>query len=479
VAGSPPDPYQLSADAVQAPPATIAGALRRIGPGLILAGSIVGTGELIATTNTGAKAGFTLLWLVLVSCFIKVFVQIELGRHTVSSGHTTLMAFRSLPGPGVLLVWWWLVMMLVTQTQMGAMVGGIGQAFHMAVPGAADRLAALLGGDSTGAGRWLAAHPETPWAALVAVATSAFLALGSYRTVEVGTTALVVAFTFITVGCVALLPAAGGTLAWSDIASGLQFKLPEVEGATVVAFAMFGITGVGASELVSYPYWCIEKGYARNVGPRDGSQAWVERGRGWMRVMFADAWVSMLVYTVATLAFYLLGAAVLHSHTDAKGLPGNVRGMLDTLSAMYEPVLGRTASRWFIVVGAFAVLYSTLFAATAANCRTLADFLRVNRLVTFHTPQRRTRLVRAFCVVFPLADFCLYLAMGNPPYMVQVGGFIQAVTLPMLATAAVFLRYRRTDRSLASGPVWDVLLWLSMLGLFATAAYGVWDSVLK
>ena len=30
----------------------------------------------------------------------------------------------------------------------------------------------------------------------------------------------------------------------------------------MTAFSMFGITGVGATELYSYPYWCLEKGYA-------------------------------------------------------------------------------------------------------------------------------------------------------------------------------------------------------------------------
>ena len=126
---------------IQEPPPSLRLALRKIGPGLILAGSIVGTGELIATTHVGAKAGFTLLWLVILSCFIKVFVKIELGRYAVSSGTTTLSAFRGLPGPGILLVWWWLVMMLVTQTQMGAMVGGVGEAINVALPGVSPWLA--------------------------------------------------------------------------------------------------------------------------------------------------------------------------------------------------------------------------------------------------------------------------------------------------------------------------------------------------
>jgi hypothetical protein len=64
--------------------------------------------------------------------------------------------------------------------------------------------------------------------------------------------------------------------------------------------------------------------------------------------------------------------------------------------------------------------------------------------------------------------------------MVTIGGAIQAITLPMIATAAVYLRYRRTDPRITSGKVWDALLWLSMLGMYVAAAallYGIWSKL--
>src|SRR5208282_6838645 len=118
------DLYALPKDAIQEPPHSLFAALRKIGPGLILAASIVGTGELINTTSLGAKAGFSLLWLIPLSCVIKVFVQVELGRYAITYGKTTLAAFDSLPGPraGVSwLCWLWLVMTLTTQAQIAAM----------------------------------------------------------------------------------------------------------------------------------------------------------------------------------------------------------------------------------------------------------------------------------------------------------------------------------------------------------------------
>ena len=138
------DLYALPADAIREPPRTIFRAIRQIGPGLILAASIVGTGELINTTGLGAQAGFLLLWLILLSCVIKVFVQIELGRYAITHGKTTLAAFDTLPGPRVgtsWICWLWLFMMLTTQAQIAAMEGTVGQAAHMAFPAASQAMA--------------------------------------------------------------------------------------------------------------------------------------------------------------------------------------------------------------------------------------------------------------------------------------------------------------------------------------------------
>src|SRR4051812_24429375 len=93
------DPYAMPPDNIVEPPQSLWAALRKIGPGIILAGSIVGSGELLLTTSLGAKWGFAFLWLILFSCVVKVFVQIELGRHAISSGKPTLGALNELPGP--------------------------------------------------------------------------------------------------------------------------------------------------------------------------------------------------------------------------------------------------------------------------------------------------------------------------------------------------------------------------------------------
>ena len=57
--------------------------------------------------------------------------------------------------------------------------------------------------------------------------------------------------------------------------------------------------------------------------------------------MQLDAWFSMVVFTVATVAFYLLGAAVLHP----QGLDPKGKEMIPTLSLMYLKPLEGTAWR--------------------------------------------------------------------------------------------------------------------------------------
>jgi Mn2+/Fe2+ NRAMP family transporter len=97
--------------------------LKRIGPGIILCASIVGSGELIATTTLGAQAGYVALWVILLSCFIKPAIQVEMARYTIGSGETGLEAVNRFPGPRWKVnwvVWAWAAMIAMTRFQIGA-----------------------------------------------------------------------------------------------------------------------------------------------------------------------------------------------------------------------------------------------------------------------------------------------------------------------------------------------------------------------
>ena len=467
------DPYALTDASIEAPPQSLWKALQKIGPGIILAGSIIGSGELLLTTSLGAEYGFIFLWLILFSCVVKVFVQVELGRYTISSGLPTLAALDALPGPRLgahWLVWWWFLMLVVTVFQLGAMVGGVAQALNLAFPRISQFvLPDLFAASVPGLAERIRSQPEHPWAVVTALVAIVLLLSGGYRRIERVTTFLVASVTFITVACVLMLPGMGYTVGWADLREGFSLDVLTLPAAAVAAaFGTFGITGVGASELYSYPYWCIEKGYARSTGRCNPSAEWAERARGWTRVLYLDAWVSMLVFTTATVSFYVLGATVLHR----QGLHPEKSQMIDTLSQMYVPTFGKWTKIAFLI-GVWAVLFKTLYVASASNSRLVADFLKLSGAVHYAEASDRAKWIRRGCVFFPILSLVLYLWWRDPRAMVVLGGFFQAVTLPIISGAAVYLRYRRTDPRLAPSRWSDACLWFAFLAITAVALYAI------
>jgi len=435
------------------------GISKHLGPGLIVTACIVGSGELIATPKVGADHGFSLLWFIVIGCIIKVFVQVELGRAAVAHGKTTLQLMNEMPGPRLIvswLVWCWLFMFVAVFFQLGGIVGGVAQVF------------AELNWVPKGKALFMSTDK---WVAIgVSVATVAILASGKYRTVERFSVYMVVFFTLSTVYALVMLQTSPAmtdyAITGAQNREGLQFKLPDDFS---TAFAAFGIIGVGATELIYYPYWCLEKGYSKNVGKKIDWPGWYERALGWMRVMRIDAWLSMVIYTSATCVFYLLGAAFLRE----TGLSED--GMIVDLSKMFAP-LGKSGFTIFLI-GAFVVLFSTLVSGTASNARLLADGLVLYEVKKVKNEAQWLVLVQKCCIAIPMVCGVLYCLMGSPVTMVLIGGVAQALMLPFLAGAALYYRYARMDKPLQPGMVWTVFLWISALAMGAVGIYQLIDKL--
>jgi len=473
------------------PPTSLGGILKQLGPGLIIAGSIVGSGELIATTLVGAKAGFVLLWLIIIGCLIKVFVQIEFGKYAIVNGRTTLDGMNEVPGPRFggprdrrvnWICWFWLIFIVVALAQVGGLIGGVGQAMSIQAPlteaGEAvnayqnEAIRAKLAGEPAADVEAPTSHDPVIWAAIITAVSIVLLVIGRYRLIQNVSTALVASFTFITIGNLVMLQSMPDwQVSWAEFRSGMSFILPEGAG-LATALAAFGIIGVGATELIQYPYWCLEKGYAKWTGKKDDSDEWARRAKGWIRVLKWDAWCSMVVYTFSTIAFYLLGAAILHRND----LTPEKADLVRTLSEMYVPVFGSWAQPVFLF-GAFAVLYSTFFVATASHARVLADAVRVFGVSAGGEKSFRF-WVRVFCATLPLLFLgCFAFISSNPEQLVLAGGFMGAMMLPLLGVTALYGRYRRGDDRLAPGPIWDAFLWLSVVGLFIAGGWALKTNV--
>ncbi len=442
------DLYGFHVEDEQAPPEGLWGTLRRIGPGLILSASIVGSGELIATTTLGAEVGYVALWIILLSCVLKPAVQAELGRYVIATGKTGLAAFNEVPGPRLKVgwvVWGWVIMTAMTRFQIGAMYGGVAQVMNQLIPEVS----------------------VTVWVFILLAITLALLLGGGYERIEKLATVKVCLFTMLTFLCALLLMRRPEYFSWKELVDGLTFRLPPNNG-LATAVAVFGITGVGASELFMYPYWCVEKGYARYAGKSDGSAAWRLRALGWIRVMHTDIVASMVIYTVATIAFYLLGAGILHG----MGLVPAANDMIPVLSRMYTETLGPWAL-WLFYAGAIATLYGTIFAATAADSRVLADLMRLAGVFPAGDYSARVKWRNRFVVLLTVLGAGLFLGVRSPVLMVKAGGVAQAMMLPVIAVSALYLRYRRLPREVLPKQWITVALWLASLAIiFMIVLYG-------
>ncbi|GAB2761355.1 Nramp family divalent metal transporter [Salinifilum aidingensis] len=448
------DPYIPTPEDAVEPPSGWRPSLRYLGPGLIVSASIVGSGELIATTALGAEAGFVLLWLVVLSTGVKVAVQAELARWTISTGKPALSGFNDVP-PRFGRIGWinvlWIVLALSKLIQVGGVVGGMALSLSVLMP---------VGGDP------LSTASLTFWTAVVVCGSAALLVTSGYRMIERGAFALVVLFSIGTIAIALGLPLTPFAYSGADVLGGLSLMLPV--GALGAAIAMFGLTGVGADEITFYTYWCLEKGYARWAGPPDGSAAWRRRARGWIRVMYKDVFLSWIIYTVATIGFYIMGAAVLHP----RGLVLEGNEMITTLSRMYTDVIGEGMSVAFLI-GAAAVLGSTLWASIPSWARMFTNLFATVGLLDWGNAHVRDRTVRAMTVVLPVLWGAAYLFVSEPVIMVQIGGVMTGIFLPAVVIATWYLRRTQVDPALHGGAWFNGLLLISSVAISLLGVYTV------
>jgi Mn2+/Fe2+ NRAMP family transporter len=200
-----------------------------LGPGLLLAATGIGVGDMVASTIAGAEHGLLLLWAVAAGVVVKLAITEGAARWQLATGATLLEGWAErLPGVAVALfglyfaVWSYFV--------SSALV-----AASALVP------AALV-----------PSVPLAAWGALHAVAAFALVLVGRYdRFLAVIKPLIVVKFGAVIAAAVLIL--AGG-----DAAGGFVAAATPVSGAEVLSL----IGGVGGTvTLLSYGYWMREAGW--------------------------------------------------------------------------------------------------------------------------------------------------------------------------------------------------------------------------
>lgn len=428
------DPYTQRPGEVAAPPVRFADRLKHLGPGVVVSGSIIGSGEIILTSSLGASAGFVLLWWVLLACWSKSIVQAELARYIITSGDTYLRALNRIPGrirgPNGPISW-------------PVILGAI--AFIPGVAGAAG----ILGG----AGQALTLLTDLAPAlttGMVALATTLILWTGSYLRMERTMLALVMTFTVITLICAGLMQFTDNRMSLSEVAEGFTFTFP-VEFA-VLALAMYGYTGVNSGEVSAYMYWVVEKGYPSYIGADRDDPGWVDRARGWLRVLQTDVWVTLVILSFATVPFYLLGAGVLHRNDlRPQGLD-----TISALSGMFTATLGPW-SLWLFGVGAFFILFSSAISGIGAGSRFLPEYAIEFGFVDRLKVQRRI-WKRGYTFAVPLIGYVLYLFFPSPVLLVSIAATVGAMMLPIQSGLTLYLQRRHMDPRVRPGFVAATLL---------------------
>lgn len=73
--------------------------LRAIGPGLVVAATGLGAGDLVATLIAGSMFGYSLLWAVVLGCVVRIALAEGTARWHLATG-TTCAPSRSARCPG-------------------------------------------------------------------------------------------------------------------------------------------------------------------------------------------------------------------------------------------------------------------------------------------------------------------------------------------------------------------------------------------
>jgi Mn2+/Fe2+ NRAMP family transporter len=422
---------------IKEPPKSWKDMIKFFGPSFVIMGATVGSGELISTTILGAKIGFVMLWMLVIGIVLKAALQEMLARYTIYTGNGLMDILDEVPGKIGTASWavWWAGLLLISLlVNMAGIVGVMG----LAVQG-------LFG----------FGNPNV-WGLIIALIGLGALLRGLYDDLEKITVVLVGIFSLITVFIAFfLIQATPYAYTIKDIASGFTFSFPS-EG-WFVALAVFGATGITANEILTYTYWVKGKGYAAWTGPRE-SNGFFERTNGWIKVMRADIIAGSILVILVTVAFYILGAAVLHVMGK---VPAGFE-VVETISSIYTESVG-SWSRTIFMIAAIAILFTTYMVNTAGIARIVGDVLFKGRLLKDDSAVKRIKIRRLFTILGPAIMLLLYFLIPAPTQLIIVGQFLLALSLPVVALIALILesKLKKEYPQLGLRGFGTVYLWIS------------------
>ncbi|MFI8276755.1 Nramp family divalent metal transporter [Streptomyces sp. NPDC085929] len=363
---------------------------RYIGPGIVVAATGVGAGDLVATLIAGSKFGYTLLWAAVIGCLVKISLAEAAGRWHLATGRTLFDGWRSLGS--------WTTVYFAGYVVVWGFVYGAAAMSSSALP-----LAALF--------------PDTmdlkAWAVLCGLVGLVFVWFNRYAVFEKVMTALVGVMFLVTVYlAIRVTPHLGAAFA------GLAPVLPD--GSLIYTLGLIGGVG-GTITLAAYGYWINAKG-------------WTDAG--WMKVMRLDNRVAYVTTGIFVVAMLFVGAELLHSSGVA--IAKGDRGLLD-LTDILADRYGTPTAKLFLV-GFFATSFTSLIGVWHGVSLMFADFVTKYRpsLVPEGTSRERSLPFRAYLLWLTFPPIGL-LFLDQPFGLVIVYGVIGAFFMPFLALTLLWL----------------------------------------
>jgi len=396
----------------------VAGALRIVGPGVAVAATGVGAGDLIGATAAGAKFGTLLLWVAVAGAILKYFLTEGLGRWQVVTGTSLLDGWAAHLHPAVrflFIVYFVLWSGIVT----AALLAACGVAAHALLP----------------------ALPASWWGVVHGLLALGLVWSGRYRAFENVMKALV--------GVMFLCVAGSALGVWPGTGQVLRGFLPSIPaGSGVLILAVLGGVG-GTVTLLSYGYWVEERRWKGAEGVRR------------LRIDCAAGYVLTGVFGVAMI---VLAAGTVHGG----GLEVTTRTRAAEVLAALGESIGQGPLLALFLVGFWAAVFSSLVGVVQGVPYLFADFLYTGRIgegaeegaPSSYTDLASYRLYQAGM----LQAGGLLLFTGRPAVLMMVYALFGSLFMPFLGVTLLWMgNLRGPMGEFRNGPASNLVLGAGVL----------------
>lgn len=405
------------------PPRRFKEMLRIVGPGIVVAATGVGVGDLVAAARAGSNFGLTVLWCAALGAVLKFALAEGVARWQLSTGSTIIEGWVRLFGRSFhflfltyLVIW--------TVWVCAALMSACGLAAHALFPGLSVEA----------------------WGVLHAIVGLAFVWIGGYEAFERIMKIVIGAMFIAIVGTAALQ-----TPSMAEFTKGLL--IPTVpHGSAMLLLGVIGGVG-GTVTLLSYNYWIREKGWS---------------GAAWMKGMRFDLAVGYGLTGIFGVAVMLLAAAVL--------LPKGIKvagkeGVLD-MAVMLGERFGRFGEIVFLV-GFWGAVSTSLLGVWQGipylfgNYMGLLKGAKGDDMVQAISP--RGGLYRTYVLFMTFAPMPL-LFLGKPVWIILGYAALGSLFMLFLAISLLIMNNRKKDLgpmkngALANGALILVLVLFAYLG---------------